>query len=33
MFSMSEREAGKLGRVFIRTVLQPTEKDKHIKIE
>lgn len=33
MFSMCEREAGKLGRVFIRTGLQPAEKDKHIKIE
>lgn len=33
MFSMPEREAGKLGRVFIRTGLQPAEKDKHKKIE
>lgn len=31
MFSMPEREAGKLGRVFIRTGLQPAEKDKHKK--
>lgn len=33
MFSMPEREAGKLGQVFIRTGLQPAEKDKHKKIE
>lgn len=33
MFSIPEREAGKLGRVFIRTGLQPAEKDKHKKIE
>ena len=33
MFSMSGREPEKLGRVFIRTGLQPAEKDKHNKIE